>query len=105
MIARVTRYLVRPGKVDEFIATVQSLSASLDGRKGFHFLLVLRDEDPESRELTTLSLWDSMQDIKNSDADASYYTAVKQLMVICESFDPMHGHEVLFAKFANKPPR
>jgi heme-degrading monooxygenase HmoA len=103
MVARVTRYLVRHGKVEEFISTVQSLSSALDGVKGFHFLIVLHAEDPESRELTTLSLWDSLEDIRNSDADARYYNAIKRLMGTCESFDPMHVREVLFAKFAEKP--
>ena len=101
MVARVTHYHVRPGKVEEFITTITALTSALDQVKGFRLLLVLRGEDPKSREVTSISIWDSPEDVRNSDSDARYYNAISRLIGCCESFDLMHGHEVLMAKFAN----
>lgn len=42
MVARVTHYRIRPGKLQEFTATVQSLTAALHKLKGFRVLFVLR---------------------------------------------------------------
>jgi hypothetical protein len=50
MVARVTHYRIREGKLAEFTATVQSLTAALDKLNGFRVLLVLRAEDPASRD-------------------------------------------------------
>ena len=35
MVARVTHYRIRPGKVEEFVATVKTLTAAMDKLKGF----------------------------------------------------------------------
>ncbi|HKD63962.1 MAG TPA: antibiotic biosynthesis monooxygenase [Candidatus Acidoferrales bacterium] len=59
MVARVTHYRIRPEKLQEFTATVQSLTAALHKLKGFRVLFVLRGDDPSSQEAMAISIWDS----------------------------------------------
>ena len=101
MVARVTHYRIRPGKLDEFTATVQSLTAAMDKLKGFRVLLVLRGDEAATQEVTAISTWDSIEDMKDSDSDSFYYHVVSKLIGCCESFSPMHEQEVMVSKFAN----
>jgi heme-degrading monooxygenase HmoA len=101
MVARVTHYRIRPGKLEEFSATVQSLTAAMDKLKGFRVLLVLRGDDSSGQEAMAMSIWDSVEDMKDSDSDSFYYHVVSKLIGCCESFSPMHEQEVLVSKFAN----
>ena len=101
MVARVTHYRIRPGKLEEFSATVQSLTAAMDKLKGFRVLLVLRGDESSSQEAMAISIWDSVEDMKDSDSDSFYYHVVSKLIGCCESFSPMHEQEVMVSKFAN----
>ena len=101
LVARVTHYRVRPGKLDEFTATVQSLTSAMDKLKGFRVLLILRGDEAASQEVTAISTWDSIEDMKDSDSDSFYYHVVSKLIGCCESFSPMHEQEVMVSKFAN----
>jgi hypothetical protein len=38
MVARVTHYQIRAGKIEEFVATVESLTAAMDKLTGFRSL-------------------------------------------------------------------
>lgn len=100
MVARVTHYRIREGKLEEFTATVQSLSAALDKLSGFRVLLVLRGEESGSRDAMAISIWDSALDLRNSDNNTYYYDVLSRLLSCCESFSPMHQQEVLASKFA-----
>jgi heme-degrading monooxygenase HmoA len=100
MIARVTRFRIRLGKVEEFATTAESLMATMDKLAGFRVLLLLRGEDPGGRDATSISVWDSAEDLNNSENDTFYYDALVRVMSCCESFSPMHQHEVLKSKFA-----
>ena len=75
--------------------------AALDKLAGFRVLLLLRGEDPDGRDATSISVWDSVEDLKSSENNAFYYDVLVRLMSCCESFSPMHQHEVLKSKFAN----
>ncbi|HXN16939.1 MAG TPA: antibiotic biosynthesis monooxygenase [Candidatus Binatus sp.] len=101
MVARVTHYRIREGKVDEFVATVRSLTAAMDKLKGFRVLLVLHGEDKSSREAMAISVWDSAEDLRDSDNNTFYYHVLARVLSCCESFSPMHQQEVLVSKFAN----
>jgi len=101
MVARVTHYRIRPGKLEEFTATAQSLTATIDNLKGFRVLLVLRADESSSEEAMAISIWDSAEDMRDSDSDSLYYHVVSILMGCCESFSPMHEQEVLVSRFAN----
>jgi len=102
MVARVTHYHIRPGKVEEFVATVQSLIPVMDKLRGFRVLIVLRGEDPASRDAMAISVWDTAADLKNSDNDAFYYHVLARLMGCCESFSPTQEQEVLVSKFPSQ---
>ncbi len=101
MVARVTHYRIRPGKLEEFSATVQSLTAAMDKLKGFRVLLVLRGDESSGQEVMAISVWDSAEDMKDSDSNSFYYHVVSKLIGCCESFSPMHEQEVMVSKFAN----
>jgi heme-degrading monooxygenase HmoA len=101
MVARVTHYRIREGKLEEFAATVQSLTTAMDKQSGFRVLLILRAEDPASRDAMAISVWDSAVDLKNSDNNQFYYEVLARVLGCCESFSPMHQQEVLVSKFAN----
>jgi heme-degrading monooxygenase HmoA len=100
MIARITRFRIRSGKVEEFAATAESLMAAMDKLDGFRLLLILRGEDPGGRDAISISVWDSAEQLKSSENDKFYYGGLARLMSCCESFSPMHQHEVLKSKFA-----
>jgi heme-degrading monooxygenase HmoA len=102
MVARVTEYRIRPGKLKEFTATCEALTASIDKLHGFRVLVILRGPDKDSQEAMAISLWDSAEDLHASDNDEFYYHAVAKVMSFCESFSPMHEHQVLLSKFAPK---
>jgi heme-degrading monooxygenase HmoA len=100
MVARVTHYRIREGKVDEFVATVESLTAAMDKLKGFRVLLVLHGEDKSRREAMAISVWDSAEDLRDSDNNTFYYNVLARVLSCCESFSPMHQQEVMVSKFA-----
>jgi heme-degrading monooxygenase HmoA len=100
MVARVTRYRIRAGKTDEFTAMMKSLMTSLDTLAGFRLFLLVRGEDPSGRDATSISVWDCAENMQSSENNSVYYDAIKSLMGCCESFSPMHQHEVLEAKIA-----
>jgi len=101
MVARVTHYRIRPGKLEEFTSHVESLSSALDKFKGFRVLLVLRGEEESTQEAMAISIWDSSEDMRHTDSDSFYYRAISRLIGCCESFSPMHEQEVLVSRFAN----
>jgi len=79
MVARVTHYRIREGKVDEFVATVESLTAAMDKLKGFRVLLVLHGEDKSRREAMAISVWDSAEDLRDSDNNTFYYNVLARV--------------------------
>jgi heme-degrading monooxygenase HmoA len=95
MVARVTHYRIRPGKIEEFAATIAPLIGAMDKLAGFRVLLVLRGEGEDSRDAMAISVWNSAAELKNCDNDDFYYTVLAQLLSCCESFSPMHQQEVL----------
>jgi len=101
MVARVTRYRIRPGKVEEFAATIESLMSALDRLEGFRLFLMVRGEDPSGRDATSISIWESTEQMKSNENSRLYYDVIKTVMGCCESFSPMHEHEVMKIKFAH----
>jgi heme-degrading monooxygenase HmoA len=100
MVARVTHYRIREGKVEEFATMVQSLTSAMDKLKGFRVLLILHGEDKSSREAMAISVWDSAEDLRDSDNNTFYYNVLARVLSCCESFSPMHQQEVMVSKFA-----
>jgi len=101
MVARVTRYRIRAGKEEEFASTIEWWISYLDTLAGFQFYLLLRGEDPHGRDVTSISVWDCVENMTSSENTTVYYESVKTLIACCESFSPMHYHDVLKTKFAH----
>jgi heme-degrading monooxygenase HmoA len=101
MVDRVTHFRIRPGKMEEFVTTAQSLTPAMDKLHGFRLLLILRGEDKDSRDAMSISIWDSAADVSNSENDDFYCKTIAKSISYCDSFSPMHVEEVLLSKFAN----
>ncbi|MGA8224798.1 MAG: antibiotic biosynthesis monooxygenase family protein [Candidatus Acidiferrales bacterium] len=99
MVARVTHYRIRPGKVEEFAAVLESLVSTIDKIRGFRAVLALRGPDEDSLEATTMSVWETAADLRDCDSNDFYYHVIARLMSCCESFSPMKEQEVLVSKF------
>lgn len=102
MVARVTHYRIRSGKMDEFTAMVESLSPALDKLHGFRVLLILRGPEQDSREAMAISVWDSHDDLRDCDNNDFYYSVHARLLRCCESLSPMKEQPVLASKFAGQ---
>ncbi len=100
MFARATELRVLRGKLEEFTAAVQSMLPSLREQPGFRALIVLRPAGKAVPEAVTLSLWDSLEDLKASEKNLFLYQALSRLMGSCEGFPKIHEHEVLVSEFA-----
>jgi heme-degrading monooxygenase HmoA len=87
----------------KFTSNVKSLTAAIDKLKGFRALLLLRGEEDSSHDAMAISIWDSAEDMKDSENDSFYYHVISKLIGCCESFSPMHEQEVLASKFAAYP--
>ena len=98
MYARVWRAGILPGKVEEFAAAVNSARPILRGQPGFCGLLVLRS-GPGALEATLISVWNSIDDLRNSEATTFQQTVVSVLSY-CEPRPAMREEEVVVSEFA-----
>jgi len=104
MVARVTHYRIRPGRIIEFASIAESLAPALDKLHGFRVLLMLGGEEKDSRDATSISVWDTAEDMRDCDNDKFYYHVIARLMSCCESFSPMKEQPVLASKFPAAQP-
>jgi hypothetical protein len=107
MVARVTHYRIRPGKLEEFTATVQSLTTAMDKLKGFRVLLVLRGDQSSGQEAMAMSIWDSVENMKDSDSDSFYYHVVSKFdwllrELLADARTGSHGQQI--RKLLTTPP-
>jgi heme-degrading monooxygenase HmoA len=99
MYARVWRAGILPGKVEEFAAAINSVRPILRGQPGFCGLLVLRS-GPGALEATVVSVWNSIDDLRNSEATTFQQTVVK-ILSYCEPRPVMREEEVVVSDFAS----
>jgi heme-degrading monooxygenase HmoA len=98
MHARVSQYYIRPGKMDEFAAVVDSLIPALHKVAGFRSLLILRGGEPNKPEATAISLWDTVEELRAGDNNVFYYQVLARLMACCDGFPSVREHEVLVSE-------
>lgn len=98
MHARVTQYHIRPGKMDEFTAGVDSMIPALHKLAGFRSLLILRGGEPNKPEATSISLWDTAEELRAGDNNIFYYQAISRLLACCDGFPAVREHEVLVSE-------
>jgi heme-degrading monooxygenase HmoA len=99
MYARVWRVGILPGKIEEFTVAVNSARPILRGQPGFCGLLVLRS-GPGALEATLISVWNSIDDLRNSEATTFHQTVVGFLSC-CEPHPAMREEEVVVSDFAS----
>lgn len=100
MYARVTHYQVLPGKLEEFAAAADSLMPVVQRLKGFRLALVLKGDARDQQQATTVSVWESLEDLHAGDNNVFYYQAVTRLLKCCDGFPTMDEQEVLVSEFA-----
>jgi heme-degrading monooxygenase HmoA len=99
MYARVWRAGILPGKVEEFTAALKSLRPLLRKQPGFCGLLALRS-GPGALETTVVSLWASIDDLRNSEATI-FQQAALGILSYCEPHPAVREEEVVLSDFTS----
>ncbi len=102
MYARVMKIQILPGKIDEFLAAVESLHPGLRKQSGFKAMLILcSPETPvkssRDREIdaTTITVWETMEHMRASEQNMFLYQALARMKVFCKGFPQIHEEEVI----------
>ena len=103
MYARVWKASILPGKAEGFAAAVKSVKPLLLRQPGFCGLLVLRTGPGEELEATVISLWSSIDDLRNSETPA-FQQAVVNILSYCERRPLMREEEVVLSEFLTGDP-
>jgi quinol monooxygenase YgiN len=120
MYARVAQFRVRPGQLNELLAATNSIHPELMKQKGFRALLVLRRDTPpalgtktatppfdkstqESPQVTTISVWNSYEDLRASEKNLFLYQALARMMTYSQGFPVIREAEVLSGIFGPDP--
>src|SRR5258708_32536153 len=100
MYARVWKAGILPGKVEEFATAINSFRPFPREQPGFRGLLVLRTCPGEGLEATVLSVWSSIDTLRNSDTPA-FQHAVVTLLTLCEHRPFMREEAVVLSEFSS----
>lgn len=100
MYARVWKFGILPGKIQEFTAAAKSGMEILRREAGFRGLLVMRTGPGEGLEATVVSLWASIEALRNSETP-TYQEALVHLLSLCERRPSMREEEVMVCEFAS----
>lgn len=100
MYARVWRAGILPGKVEEFAAAIDSVRPFLRRQPGFRGLLVLRTGPGEELDATVISIWATIEDLRNSET-AAYQEAVVRVLSYCGPHPSMREEEVVVCDFSS----
>ncbi len=102
MYARVMQLHILPGKLEEFLAAVDSLRPELRKQNGFRAMLILRPPgspvtDSTNREIgvTTFTFWETMDDLRASEKNMFLYKALARMLSMCRGFPLIHEEEVI----------
>jgi len=103
MYARVWKFVILPGKVEEFVVAAKSAIPILQRQPGFRSLLVLRSGPGERLEATVISTWASIEALRESETPA-FQKALSRALAVCEPRPFMREEEVLVSEFATEDP-
>ena len=101
MHARVTKFRIQPGKLDDFRAASESIRPIIRKQAGFRALVVLRTSEAPL-EATVVSVWNSLEDLRGSEKNLFLYQAISRVLAFCEGFPMIKEHEVITGEFAVK---
>ena len=99
MHVRVTQLRIIPGKVAEFSQALDSLLPAVRKQVGYRGLVVLRAGVEDKPEATTISMWQTLADLRATETNMFYYEALRRLFDCCEGYPIMHEEEVLVSDF------
>ena len=100
MHARVTQFRILPGKLEEFTHALQSMGPAIRKQEGFRSLLVLRADGGSTPEGQAIAVWDSLEDLRASEKNFFFYSALAKVMACCQGFPAIAEQEVLLSQFA-----
>jgi heme-degrading monooxygenase HmoA len=100
MYARVWKLVILPGKIEEFTAAAKAGMEILRREPGFRGLLVLRTGPGEGLEATIVSVWNSIEALRNSETP-TYQQALVAFLSLCERHPSMREEEVMVSEFAS----
>ena len=98
MYARVWKFVVLPGKFQEFADVSNSMIPVYRRQPGFRGLLLLRGGPGEKLEVTVVSAWDSLVALRNSE-DNTIEKALSHILTLCEHRPFMREEEVVVSEF------
>jgi quinol monooxygenase YgiN len=98
--ARVWRFSIRPGKLEEFSEAVRTLVPEARKERGFRGFLVLRgNRDQPNPECTMIGLWRSRSHLPESDQGLFLPRALAHLITCCTGFPLIQERQVLVDGF------
>jgi heme-degrading monooxygenase HmoA len=103
MYARVWRVGILPGKIEEFAGAANDMMPILRGQPGFRGCVVTRSGPGEGLEATVVSVWDSIDALRNSE-NTAFQLALANFLSLCERRPIMREEEVLVSEFASEDP-
>lgn len=104
MYARMWRFTILPGKLDEFVESVRTLLPEAKKERGFRGFVVLRSlySDPKPR-CTMIGFWQSRAHLRASDEGLFLPRALAHLITCCEGYPVIQEQDVLLSELALHP--
>ncbi|HXW17943.1 MAG TPA: antibiotic biosynthesis monooxygenase [Candidatus Acidoferrales bacterium] len=99
MHARVTRFQILHGKIDEFAKAAESLLPLMRQQKGFCGVFVLQTHEADPIEVQVLSFWKTLEDLNASEKNLYFYQALARVQAFAHGFPSIHVHHVLAGEF------
>jgi heme-degrading monooxygenase HmoA len=100
MYARVWKFVILPGKIEEFAAVIKAAIPILQRQPGFRGLFVLRSGPGEGLEATAVSMWASIDALRDSET-AVFQQALVGSLSIVEPHPSLREEEVMVSEFAS----
>lgn len=99
MYSRMWRFIILPGKLDEFVESVRTLTPQAKKERGFRGFLLFRSlyNDPKPR-CTMIGLWQSRALLRASDEGLFLPRALAHLITCCEGYPVIQEQDVLFSE-------
>ena len=104
MYARVWKAQILPGKVDEYESAIKSILPAWRKMAGFHGMLVLRSGSGEMLEATVVSVWNTPDDLRDSENDV-FREGVLRVLSTCEPHPSMREEYVVVSDFGHSESR
>jgi quinol monooxygenase YgiN len=104
MHARVWQLRIKPGKLAEFRAALGGLTAPAHRQQGFRGSLALVADRSESPQVTVIGVWNSLEDIRNSERNMFLMQAISHVIGCSDGFPQISEQEIIAGSlFAEDP--